>query len=197
MKRGFVPLLAAGIVLAASGCVGEARGERSIEATVDRSVPMSEMIERFNAGQPVVKALTGAAESRDALIAELVQAMERADTAAIRRLTLTRAEWGQLYFPTSRYATAPYELPPEIAYMLSASASEKGLSRLLQRLGGRDLALQGYRCTESAVEDRNRYWSECTLQYELPGEERVERRLFQAIIERNGKYKILSFANDF
>jgi hypothetical protein len=189
--------MATSIVLAASSCVGEARGERGSEATVDRSVPMSEMIERFNAGEPVVKELTGGMDSRDALIAELVQAIKRADTGTLSQLAVSRAEWGQLYFPTSRYATAPYELPPEIAYMLSASASEKGLSRLLQRLGGRDLAFQGYRCAESAVEDRNRYWSECTLQYELPGEERLEHRLFQALIERDGKYKILSFANDF
>lgn len=197
MSRRSAASLAAWLVLAASSCVGEARGERSTEEPLDRSLPMAVLIARFNDDQPAVGGFEGGSESKEVLVAEFMRAVERADSTTLRQLAVTRAEYGQLYFPTSRYASPPYELPPEVAYMLSTAASDKGLFRILRRLGGRPLRYSGHSCADSAAEGENTFWRECTVAYEQPGEGRVQRRLFRAIIERNGRYKILSYASDF
>lgn len=159
---------------------------------------MAEALGRFRADLPVVRALEGGAESRDALVAAFVQAIEGNDTAAIRRLHVTRAEYAYLYFPTSIYMKEPYRQPPATAWLLNAGNSDKGISRVLRRLGGQDLEWSGPRCAAVTREGKNAFYRSCTLDYFDPEKRvRVTRRLFGSIIERDGRHKFLSYANDF
>jgi len=202
--------LAAGLVLAASACRGAEprtaaaappsiaeRWTQQPGLRVDSILPMEVQLARFRHGLPVVTALDNGARSADDLVRQFLTAVGKADTAALAGLTLSRAEYAWLYFPTSVYATAPYELPPDIAWTLSTAVNEKGVSRVVHRLGGAAIRFHGYRCGQEAREGANRFWRQCTLEYEHPEEGRVSRRLFGTIMERDRRYKFLSYANDF
>ncbi|CAN5375664.1 hypothetical protein BH23GEM2_BH23GEM2_13690 [soil metagenome] len=158
---------------------------------------MDVLLGRFRNGLPQVTSLEGGEPSVNGLVGRFVSAVERGDTAALAGLSVSRREYAWLYFPSSVYAAPPYELPPNIAWMLSAAASEKGLARVVRRLRGSTLHLRGYRCAKEAHEGLNRFWSQCVIDYEDQHEGRTSRRLFGTIMERDGQYKFLSYANDF
>lgn len=165
---------------------------------IDSILPMAEALRRFMADLPRVSALEGGAASRDELVAAFVRAVERNDTAAIGRMHVSRAEYAYLYFPTSIYMEEPYRQPPATAWLLNAGNSEKGASRVLRRLGGHELGWRAYRCSTQAREGDNSFFGACTVEYRDPQEgTRVSRKLFGSIIERDGRYKFLSYANDF
>lgn len=201
-------VLAAGLALALSACPG---GEPRVEtgaplragdsayraAATDSVLPMHVLMARFREGLPAQTSLEGGAPSLTELIERFLSAVERRDTATLQRLAVSRAEYAWLYFPTSVYAAAPYELAPEIAWMLSAAASEKGLTRLVRRLGGAPLQYRSHRCADKADEGNNRFWRGCTVEVGHSAERHSSQRLFGTVIEREGQYKFLSYVNDF
>lgn len=158
---------------------------------------MEVLLARFRSGLPVATALEGGAASADELVDRFLSAVARGDTVTLAQLRVTRAEYAWLYFPTSVYAAAPYELAPDVAWMLSTAASEKGLTRVVGRLGGAQLELRGYTCVQQGREGENRFWRECTLAYDHPVDGPASRQLFGSIMEHGGRYKFLSYANDF
>lgn len=198
-RRLFSLALAIGVVLGACGR-NEARDADAYAVPagpIDSILPMAEALRRFTAELPVTRELEGGAESRDELVTAFVRAIELNDTAAIRRLHVSRAEYAYLYFPTSVYMREPYRQPPATAWLLNAGNSDKGASRVLRRLGGHDLQWSGYRCAAPAREGSNTFYRSCTLDYLDPETRvRVTRRLFGSIMERDGRHKFLSYAND-
>jgi hypothetical protein len=142
-------------------------------------------------------ALERGESSRDALVRRFVRALEMSDTAALLALHLTRAEFAYLYYPFTQYTRPPYELSPALLWFLIEQNSEKGLVRLLRRYGGRPLGYVGYRCEqEPQREGANRLWNACRIKRKVESGELVEERLFGSIIERDGRYKFVSYAND-
>lgn len=205
-------LFFAGYVLATvplaglSAACGQARDEPSRSGPdgvpesghADSVLPVAAALTRFREGLPPVARLDGGGGTRDELVETFIRAVERNDTAAVSRMHVSRAEYAYLYFPTSIYMRKPYVQPPEIAWLLSTQSSEKGIARVLRRLGGRELGFAGYRCGEELQEGDNTLWRACTVTYRDPGARSVvTRRLFGAIIERDGRSKFLSYANDF
>jgi len=168
-------------------------------STIDSALTIEESLRRFRDGLTVVTELgSSAAPSRDSLVNLVTGLLERSDSTGLVATLITRAEYAYLYYPTSVYAAKPYELAPQIAWMLSIESSQKGRTRLVQRLGGKPLQITSYRCGEPLVEDINRLWRDCAVTFADPATSAtVTRKLFGAIIERNGRFKILSFANDF
>lgn len=164
---------------------------------VDSLLAMPELLRRFRSGLAPVSSLANGAASRDELVALFISAVERNDTMALARLAVSRAEYAYLYFPSSPYMGRPYGLPPDVAWMLSTAASEKGINRVLGRLGGHRLEYSGYDCAGESREGSNRFWRDCRTDYTHPGDGRVSRRLFGTIIEHGGAYKFLTYANDF
>ena len=78
--------------------------------------------------------------------------------------------------------------------MLTSSATSGGMTKLLGRADR--FEFQGYQCPDSVHhEGRLRVWSQCTVSVRVAGQ-KVETRLFGAIIERDGHYKFAGFAND-
>lgn len=163
---------------------------------MDSLLPAGEALDRFLAGLPRTERLAGGARTRDELVARFFLAIEGRDTAALERMALSRGEYGFLYFPTSVYSRKPYELAPDIAWMLASESSAKGARRLIQRLGGRRLALTGIHCSRELTEGSNRFWQQCEVSYRDAGVPE-KKRLFHAIIERDGDVKFLSYAGDF
>jgi hypothetical protein len=198
-------LIAAVAALAAAGCdrsaEAGARPSREPPAAgmkIDSILPPGEALRRFQSELIAVTELQGGAPGRDQLVSQFVEALERADAAALEKLVLSKAEYGFLYFPYSVYSRKPYELPPDVAWLLNEQNSQKGEIRILRRLGGRDLKFGGYTCGGSASEQENVFWRDCQVTYIDPTSARpVTRNLFGAIIQRGDRYKFLSYANDF
>jgi hypothetical protein len=164
---------------------------------IDRSMPIEDALRQFQRDIPRVDSLAWAAGSRDALVADFMRALERGDSVRLVQLFISQREFAWVYFPTSIYMSKPYELPPEIAWLLTVADSEKGFKRLLRRLGGRPLRYSAVECERRESDSRHSYWRDCFVRYTHPTEGAVRRRLFGSIIERDGRHKFLSYANDF
>ena len=198
--------IAAVLALVATGCDRPAvAGGRSPRADspaagmkIDSILPPGEALRRFQTELTPVTELGDAPRSRDALVSKFIEALERADTAVLEELVLSKAEYGFLYFPTSVYSRKPYELPPDIAWLLNEQNGQKGATRLLRRMGGHALHFGGYACGSSVRERENVFWRDCQVKYVDPASSsQVTRKLFGTIMERGGRFKFLSYANDF
>lgn len=166
-------------------------------AAGDSIFPMEVMIARFQADRPTVTALDdGAARSRDALVARVMEAVADGNAAALHALTVNAAEFGQLYFPTSIYSRKPYAQPPEVTWLLMDQNSRKGLVRLLREYGGQSLVVAGHDCGgEPKVEGPNRIHEHCRVRIRGADGRVEEVRLFGSIIERAGRFKLMSLSN--
>jgi hypothetical protein len=189
-------LLFASVALACSS--GEAREAASppvaTVGVVDSILPLEEALRRFRADLVEATALEGGAASRDELVRRFVRAVETRDTTALRQMMLSRAEYAWLYYPTSTFSREPYYQMPQLNWFLNVASSEKGITRVVARHGGRALGFAGYQCPDSArTEAGLSFWDGCLVSFE--GDSR-RMRLFGSIIERDGQYKFYSYAND-
>jgi hypothetical protein len=166
---------------------------------VDSILPVGEQLRRFRSG--TLEAPTrflGSAQGRDALVRRFMQSLEATDTAALARLTISRAEFAYLVYPESPYAARPYQQSPDLVWLRHSAASATGLSRLLQRVGGRRLVLLGMTCRPEPVhEGSNQIWRDCVVRFTSGSGDTTSLQLFSAIVEREGQFKILSYANAF
>lgn len=202
-------LLAACLLGTVAACDGDAPMEQQAAAAatlvkasapsrvVDSILPIEEHLRRFRASLAPVESLGGGVDSRDALVAAMVRAIAGGDSLALQGLLLTKAEYAWLYYPAHIYAATPYELDPATFWMMIGANGEKGLKRLLQHRAGQELSLRGYQCeASSAVHPPAREWNRCSLRLVVGGEERTEQ-LFGSIVELGGRYKVVSYANQF
>jgi hypothetical protein len=164
----------------------------------DSIFPMDEHIRRFRAGlrdQPAT--LVGGAASRAELVERFVRAVESHDTASLRTMVLSRAEFAYLYYPTSRSSRPPMQQSPALVWFQIQQNSEKGIVRALRRHGGRPLGYVTHECEPQPTrEGENVLWEVCSLERVLPSGDRSSGRWFGSIIERNGHFKFISYAND-
>ena len=166
---------------------------------IDSILPMEEHERRFREGLTELAALTGGERSPEALAQTFLTAVSAHDSAALRRLLVDRAEFAWLVFPDHLYRRPPYELDPAIFWMQLRQESAKGLTRVLERHGGKAMRFRDLRCerdTLQLVDSRMMMWGACQLEYQA-GDSLLTRQLFGSIIERDGIFKLLSYANDF
>lgn len=164
---------------------------------IDSILPMPEYLRRFRQGLTEPARLTSGAESRDDLARRFLAAVSARDTAAFTDLALSRAEFAWLVFPHHLYHNPPYELDPEIFWMQLTAGSAKGLGTTLARYGGARLTLLRQSCRRDTMQIRSgpvRIWSACELRFRA-GDSVLTRRLFGSMVERDGRLKLLSFAN--
>ena len=167
---------------------------------VDSALPPEEMLRRFRVGlEPVTRFDEGATRSRNALVQRFARAVAKSDTVALRGMSLSRAEFAYLYFPSTQYMRPPYMTPPDVLWQLMHTRSESGMNRLVARVGGAEIRVAGYDCEPTPeMEGSNRVYERCTIRFRRGAADPVERRrLFGSIIEREGRYKFVSYANDF
>jgi len=166
---------------------------------IDSILPMPEYLRRFREGLAEPARLTGGATSRNELGRRFLAAVSGRDSARFADLVVSRAEFAWLLFPYHLYHDPPYELDPEIFWMQLTAGSAKGLQRTLERYGGTRLALVSVDCERDSRQfgpGPVRAWSSCTVRYRA-GDTTETRKLFGSIVERDGRMKLLSFANDF
>ena len=167
---------------------------------VDSALPPEETLRRFRVGlDPITRLDNGALGSRHALIHRFARAVTARDTAALRAMSLSRAEFAYLYYPSTQFVRPPYLTAPDVLWMLMHARSESGMKRLVARVGGGDMRITRYDCEPAPrVEGDNRFFERCTIAYRREAADSVEhRRLFGSIVERGGRYKFVSYANDF
>jgi hypothetical protein len=164
---------------------------------VDSILPVEEQLRRFRADLREVSRLEGGERTRQALLDAIFAGIERADTATLERLTVSPAEYAWLVYPSSPFAVPPMQQAPQVRWYMESSASDVGLARLLARLGGRPLADVHTRCPNSVVrEGANSIVAGCVVRWRDGGARRA-LRLFGPLIERDGQWKVLSWANAF
>lgn len=188
-----------GAIALVSACAPGERGEAATVAAagiVDSILPPKEALRRFRAGLPVVTELGGGAPARDSLVRAFVAAVSARDTVALRDLVVSRAEYAYLFYPSSSAARPPMRQPPDVVWLLLAQGSNKGITRVLDRLGSEEPLLQSYECVEPArIEGESRFWDDCRVTISTRGGT-ATLRLFGAIAERHGRFKFLGYYND-
>jgi hypothetical protein len=167
---------------------------------VDSILPIDEEIRRFKAsigGEPVTSFAHGSS-SREALVRRIVRDVARGDTIDLAASAVTPREFIDLVYPSSPYTHPPYRESPSMIWMQIANPSDAGYTRLVRRLGGQPFEYERHTC-EKATErqGKNTLWLDCTIRVITPQRETTTQRWFGTIIERDGRYKVMSFRNQF
>lgn len=194
------------LIIAFARCGGEpapkvtSEPADTVRGVVDSIFPVEEEIRRFKAARNGATAtgLSNASESRNALVQRLMTALEKLDSADLRLMVINPAEFIELYYPTSIYSHPPFKQSPELVWFLLEQNSEKGIKRALDRFGGMPTHFQNYTCADTAsVRQSNKLWEGCTVVWAPAPGAPSPVRLFGTILERGGRFKFLSYANDF
>lgn len=198
-RIGRTRVLAALLLTAACG-----GGERVAEAAppaepVDSIRPADEVLARFRDGLPRVDTLSGGAPSLEALVSRFTAAVEARDSAALRAMALDRAEYAWIHFPSlQRLNPGMNNMRPDVMWMLLEEEGRKGMTRVMRRLGGGEARFGGWRCEDAPqVEGALRYWHACTVEVVAPDGSSAAMQLFGSVVEQDGRYKVVSWANDF
>jgi hypothetical protein len=201
----FVMLLCWVAAACGSGSASEDPGSDSTARTVaapgdviDSLLPIEEGLRRFRQATPdSITQLEGGAPIREALVKAYATAIERADSLALNRLLISRGEYAWLVYPESELTRPPYRQKPALAWFMMQNATDRGISRVLTRHGGKPLGYAGFVCeSEAVVQGANRIWRQCRMRFTENGVE-VERKLFGGVLERGGTYKFLTYATDY
>lgn len=171
-------------------------GRASSGGMVDSVLPWDTALARFRADLEEPAGLQGGAASREELVRRFIHALERRDTAALARLVVDRAEFSYFYYPTSPFARPPYDLAPGLMWFNLETRSRRGISWALHVLGGRPLGYLDHACPpdQRRVEGSQTLWLHCVVRRAGSGDT-THQRLFGVIVERQGRYKFLSYAN--
>jgi hypothetical protein len=152
---------------------------------------------RFRESLAEAETLTGGESSVEGLVARWVAAVETQDTSTLRQLVIDRAEYAWLYYPASTFSRRPLYQPPEIFWFRLQASSEKGIVRVLRRLGGSSMNYRGVRCPRPPrIEGANRIWEYCAVQ-RSEGSVLRSDILFGGILEREGRFKFIGYGNQY
>lgn len=167
---------------------------------VDSILPVEEEIRRFSAaigGQPVTT-LAGGSRSREALVGRFMNALALNGSSDLRTMQLNAREFADLVYTESPYTHPPYRQSPALVWNQIQNPSASGLTRLLRRLGKQPLRYVDNRCDPKPDrQGRNLIWTNCLVRLVSPAGDTTSHRLFGSIIQRDGRFKIVSYKNEF
>lgn len=192
----YVWTLALATVGAAGACTPGSDTSTAKATVVDSAVPRDVALANFRRCCASTDSLTGGAPSRDSLVVRFVRAIESKDTAALRSMLLSRAEFAWLYYDTNPQSRPPYDLSPSLMWFLTEGNSSKGIGRALDEYGDKPLRYVGYACdTVASHEGANTVWGPCTVKVRGGRNDTISLRLFGPLIERAGRWKFVSYGN--
>jgi hypothetical protein len=162
---------------------------------VDSMFPVAEMLRRFRDSLPAVDTLRSASASLDALVARLAKNVGAADTTDLNAMVMDRAEFAWLFYEDSPMSKPPYEAPPALLWDQMQSTSNTDLRSLLARLSGSTVRVSQLACPAPEIEGKNRLHKQCTVEFSATGKPALRGTLFGTVLERDGRFKLVSFAN--
>jgi hypothetical protein len=127
-----------------------------------------------------------------------MKALAAGDSYELRTMALSPREFADLVYPESPYTHPPYRQSAALVWNQIQNPSESGLTRLIRRLGQQPLRYLDHRC--DANPDRqghNLIWTNCVVRLSGPNGDTTTHRLFGSIIQRGGRFKIVSYRNEF
>ncbi len=199
MMRGCLAAVLVGVVLV-TGCSRADAPAKSPPAQtaqpgdiVDSAMTPEESLRRFKQGLTEPTGLVGGYSTREALVRSFFRAVEATDTTGLRRMMVTPAEFAWYYYPNTPLSKVPYELPAAIAWFQIQGESNKSITKLLDDWGGKPIEYVSHTCTPRD-EGPNRIHAYCVESVRAQGEP-GQAKLFGLILEVNGEFKFLSYAN--
>lgn len=167
---------------------------------VDSILPVEEELRRFRldvVGNGA-RTLRDGSSTREALVKRFVRALVVLDSADLEAMLLDPKEFADLVYPESPYTRPPYRQAPGLVWDQIQNPSRSGLTRLIRRLGGQPLRYDGHKCAaQPDRQGRNRIWIGCVVSLVDRSGDIRKNRLFGSIIERDGNFKFVSYANEF
>jgi len=163
-------------------------------------LPVEEEMRRFRnaTGGAAATQLAHASASREELIRRFVRDLGTHDSLDLRAAALSAREFIDLVYPTSPNTHPPYRQSPGFVWMQINGQGGSGLTRALQRRGSQGLSYVGHSCEPKPdIQGNNRLWLRCTVRLGSLSGDTTNQRLFGTIIERDGRFKFVSFANQF
>ena len=201
LRNGAALVLSAALVFAAA-CSDKPSGAAAATPAASQGqggspYSIDSALTLFRIGLEPITDLESAQPSIDSTVKRFVRMVEHRDTATMRAMVMTRREFAYLYYATSPFTRPPTVQEPALVWFLHVNHSQKGATRLMDRFGGRPLRIVSNVCKgPTRVEGNNRMWDDC-VQRIIEGSDTTAIRLFGGIIERNARFKILSYSNDF
>lgn len=203
MPRSFATLFTVVLSLIAVACAkSDSQGEHVANVaasggTIDSALSIAERLRRFRAtvaDRP--DTLRRASATLDQLVERWATAVQNRDTAALNAMVIDRAEFAWLFYPTTRLAQPPYETPPALLWEQVLANSDDGIRKVLERFGGRPLLVRSVRCPAPVeTEALNVVRQGCLVRLRAASDTVPEDRFFGSIIEREGRFKFLGYAN--
>ena len=173
---------------------GRDEAPRHQEQVVDSVIPRAEALRRFREGLPEVQKFEGGASSRDALLRAVAAAVAARDTAALRTLALSRAEFAWLYYPTATQGLPPYDLAPALYWFTTETRSHSALAKLLEGGDPARRFVAGDCGGAPTTEGMNRVWGPCLLTLAPASGAPVKLRYLSLVVEREGVWKVLQYS---
>ena len=138
--------------------------------------------------------LDGAAGSLDELLRTIERGLAQSDTARLDDLMIDAREYREILFPAFPAAHPPINADFETLWVLQYPDSYRGLRRLLERYGGRDIRVTAIRFDEPDQDFVNFVLHETSrLEITVDGEPRSGVRLFGSVVEVADRWKILTY----
>ena len=164
---------------------------------VDSILPIPVQLDRFRSGMTdKPDTLRHASPSVNALVMRLSIAIAANDTAALNAMMMDRAEFAWLYYPGSKMSLPPYEAPPQLLWGQILASSNEGAQNLLKKFGSSPFKVTGVNCPKPPVaEGQNLLHEGCLLKVASPGAVPGEGQYFGTILERDKRFKFVSYAS--
>ncbi len=166
---------------------------------IDSLVPMEELLARFRRSTIPVDTLAGGTGSIDSLAESIFAAVAQRDSIALAGLRVSTSEFAWLLAGNHVYTRTPYDLDPALLWLQISAGSDKGQRRLLERLGGKPLSLISTICRTDTLQftgNAVKAWSDCQVRWQ-DGPAESTGRLFGTVVERDGRFKVLGYGNDY
>ena len=164
---------------------------------VDSIFPPAEALIRFRtaSSQSPATSLSGGETSITKLFTGYVAALHARDSIAVLRFALTRAEYAWLYYDGSPEQKSG--LVPEAAWALMESRSNVGLGRAASHVASlADARVLSASCGQAATPlPTSELLGPCFVVLASPDGNSTRLLLARTVMRRNGRVKLVSFAN--
>ena len=138
--------------------------------------------------------LEGAAESLDELLRTIERGLAESDTSRLHALMIDEREYRQILFPAFPASHPPINADFETVWILQYPDSYRGLRRLLERYGGREIRVTAIRFDEPDQDFVNFVLHETShVDVTVDGEPRSDVRLFGSVVRVGDQWKVLTY----